>query len=160
MRKEVARPKEAVTQIKQGKLDMKDIFVILGSTAIGYFSKNFVPEILEIAYKKPLFIVENGLGARDIPDENENIQDDYRIEYLRDHLKEVKDAIDYDGIPLLGYTMWGCIDIVSAGSGEMKKRYGFIYVDRDNEGNGTLDRTKKKSFDWYQKVIASNGENL
>ncbi|NRR75583.1 family 1 glycosylhydrolase [Tetragenococcus halophilus] len=105
-------------------------------------------------------MVENGLGARDIPDENENIQDDYRIEYLRDHLKEVKDAIYYDGIPLLGYTMWGCIDIVSAGSGEMKKRYGFIYVDRDNEGNGTLDRTKKKSFDWYQKVIASNGENL
>ena len=110
-------------------------------------------------YQKPLFIVENGLGAVDVPDENGNIEDDYRIDYLREHVKAIKDAIE-DGVDLWGYTTWGCIDLVSAGTGEMKKRYGFIYVDRDNKGNGTLARSKKKSFDWYKKVIASNGEDL
>ena len=110
-------------------------------------------------YQKPLFIVENGLGAVDEPDENGNINDDYRIEYLREHVKAMKDAVE-DGVDLLGYTPWGCIDLVSASTGEMKKRYGFIYVDRDNKGNGTLNRSKKKSFDWYKKVIASNGEDL
>ena len=111
-------------------------------------------------YQKPLFVVENGLGAVDIPDENGYVEDDYRIAYLRDHIKAMKDAVEIDGVDLLGYTTWGCIDLVSAGTGEMKKRYGFVYVDKDNEGNGTLKRSKKKSFDWYKKVIASNGEDL
>ena len=111
-------------------------------------------------YQKPLFIVENGLGAKDIPDENGNINDDYRINYLREHIKAMRDAVVLDGVDLMGYTSWGPIDLVSAGSGEMEKRYGFIYVDRDNKGNGTLKRSKKKSFYWYKKVIASNGEDL
>ncbi|ALS02814.1 6-phospho-beta-glucosidase [Enterococcus silesiacus] len=111
-------------------------------------------------YQKPLFIVENGLGAVDTPDENGNVIDDYRIEYLAAHIQAMKDAVELDGVDLLGYTTWGCIDLVSAGTGEMKKRYGFIYVDRDNDGNGTLKRSKKKSFDWYKKVIATNGEDL
>ncbi|MGY3703484.1 6-phospho-beta-glucosidase [Vagococcus martis] len=111
-------------------------------------------------YQKPLFIVENGLGAVDTPDENGYVADDYRIEYLAEHIKAMRDAVEIDGVDLLGYTTWGCIDLVSAGTGEMKKRYGFIYVDRDNEGNGTLNRSKKKSFDWYKKVIATNGEDL
>lgn len=111
-------------------------------------------------YQKPLFIVENGLGAVDRPDENGFVEDDYRIAYLSAHIKAMKDAIDEDGVPLLGYTSWGCIDLVSAGTGEMKKRYGYIYVDRDNEGHGTLKRSKKKSFYWYKQVIATNGEDL
>lgn len=111
-------------------------------------------------YQKPLFVVENGLGANDIPDENGYVEDDYRIDYLREHIKNMKDAVELDGVDILGYTTWGPIDLVSAGTGEMKKRYGFIYVDRDNYGNGTLKRTKKKSFDWYKKVIQSNGEDL
>lgn len=111
-------------------------------------------------YQKPLFIVENGLGAVDVVDENGHIEDDYRIEYLREHVKALKDAVLEDNVDLIGYTPWGCIDLVSASTGEMKKRYGFIYVDKDNEGNGTLKRSKKKSFDWYKQVIASNGENL
>ncbi|MFS0941865.1 6-phospho-beta-glucosidase [Enterococcus sp. DIV0182] len=111
-------------------------------------------------YQKPLFIVENGLGAVDEPDENGYVVDDYRISYLAAHIQAMKDAVELDGVDLLGYTTWGCIDLVSAGTGEMKKRYGFIYVDRDNYGKGTLARTKKKSFDWYKKVIASNGEDL
>ena len=111
-------------------------------------------------YQKPLFIVENGLGAVDTPDENGYVVDDYRIDYLAAHIQAMKDAVEQDGVDLLGYTTWGCIDLVSAGTGEMKKRYGFIYVDRDNEGNGTLKRSKKKSFDWYKKVIATNGDCL
>ena len=111
-------------------------------------------------YQKPLFIVENGLGAVDVPDENGYVVDDYRIDYLREHVKAMNAAINEDGVDLLGYTTWGCIDLVSAGTGEMKKRYGFIYVDRDNEGKGTLVRSKKKSFDWYKKVIASNGTDI
>lgn len=111
-------------------------------------------------YQKPLFIVENGLGAVDTPNEDGKINDVYRNEYLRAHIAAMKEAIDQDGVELLGYTSWGCIDLVSAGTGEMKKRYGYIYVDRDNEGNGTLARSKKQSFYWYKKVIASNGEDL
>lgn len=111
-------------------------------------------------YQKPLFVVENGLGAVDTPDENGYVEDDYRIDYLRQHVLAMRDAIVEDGVELLGYTTWGCIDLVSAGTGEMKKRYGFIYVDRDNEGNGTLKRSKKKSFDWYKKVIATNGADV
>lgn len=116
--------------------------------------------VLYERYNKPLFIVENGLGAVDTPDANGYVEDDYRIDYMKEHLREMIKAVDEDGVELWGYTSWGPIDLVSAGTGEMKKRYGFIYVDRDNEGNGTLKRTKKKSFDWYKRVIASNGENL
>lgn len=111
-------------------------------------------------YQKPLFIVENGLGAVDIPDENGEINDTYRMDYLREHIKAMRDAINEDGVELMGYTPWGCIDLVSASTGEMKKRYGFIYVDKDDNGNGTLDRSRKASFYWYQKVIASNGVEL
>lgn len=111
-------------------------------------------------YEKPLFIVENGLGAKDTVDENGYVEDDYRIDYLREHIKAMRDAVSIDGVDLLGYTTWVPIDLVSAGTGEMEKRYGFIYVDRDNRGNGSLRRTKKKSFEWYKKVIASNGEDL
>jgi 6-phospho-beta-glucosidase len=109
-------------------------------------------------YQKPLFIVENGLGAADTPDVNGYVEDDYRIDYLREHIKAMRDAVNVDGVELIGYTTWGCIDLVSNGTGEMKKRYGFIYVDKDNEGNGTLKRSKKKSFYWYKNVISSNGE--
>ncbi|MBQ4342542.1 MAG: 6-phospho-beta-glucosidase [Erysipelotrichaceae bacterium] len=111
-------------------------------------------------YQKPLFIVENGLGAKDVPDENGFVEDDYRIDYLRRHIEVMKETVEQDGVDLLGYTSWGPIDLVSAGTGEMSKRYGFIYVDRDDQGNGSLKRTKKKSFDWYKKVIATNGEDL
>lgn len=111
-------------------------------------------------YKKPLFVVENGLGAADTPDENGYVEDDYRIAYLREHIKAMRDAVTEDGIPVLGYTTWGCIDLISASTGEMKKRYGFIYVDKDNEGNGTLKRIPKKSYQWYKQVISSNGECL
>jgi 6-phospho-beta-glucosidase len=108
-------------------------------------------------YELPLFIVENGFGAVDTVEEDGQIHDDYRIDYLKAHIEMMKEAVAYDGVDLLGYTPWGIIDLVSAGTGEMKKRYGVIYVDKDNEGNGTLDRRKKDSFAWYQQVIASNG---
>jgi 6-phospho-beta-glucosidase len=114
-------------------------------------------------YEKPLFIVENGLGAVDqlIEDENGNktVNDDYRIKYLNDHLVQVAEAIE-DGVELMGYTTWGCIDLVSASTAELKKRYGFIYVDRNDDGTGTLERYKKKSFYWYKEVIATNGKSL
>lgn len=111
-------------------------------------------------YQKPLFIVENGLGAVDRIEEDGSIQDDYRIAYLEAHIKEMMKAVQEDGVELIGYTPWGWIDLVSASTGEMKKRYGFVYVDKDNKGNGTLQRRKKKSFDWYRQVIATNGECL
>lgn len=111
-------------------------------------------------YQKPLFLVENGLGAIDEPDENGYVEDDYRIDFLRDHIREMKNAVELDGIDLMGYTTWGPIDLVSVATGEMSKRYGFIYVDRDDLGNGTLKRSRKKSFHWYKKVIATNGEDL
>ncbi|MCL2197642.1 MAG: 6-phospho-beta-glucosidase [Defluviitaleaceae bacterium] len=110
-------------------------------------------------YQIPLFISENGLGADDIVQES-GIHDDYRIDYLRQHISAMKDAVALDGVDLIGYTTWGCIDVVSVSTGEMKKRYGFIYVDRDNEGKGSLVRRKKDSFDWYKKTIATNGEDL
>ncbi|AIQ31559.1 6-phospho-beta-glucosidase [Paenibacillus sp. FSL P4-0081] len=109
-------------------------------------------------YQKPLFIAENGLGASDTVVDGV-INDDHRIQYLQKHIEAMKEAIK-DGVELIGYTAWGCIDLVSCSSGEMKKRYGFIYVDRNNDGTGTLQRTPKKSFYWYKKVIATNGEDL
>jgi len=110
-------------------------------------------------YEKPLFIVENGLGAIDKPDENHYIADDYRIKYLRQHIEAMADAVE-DGVELMGYTPWGCIDLVSMSTGEMSKRYGLIYVDLDDNISGTGNRYRKKSFHWYQKVIATNGEDL
>lgn len=109
-------------------------------------------------YQKPIFVVENGLGAKDIPNADGSIDDDYRIAYLREHIKAMKDAVEIDGVDLFGYTTWGVIDLVSASSGEMSKRYGFIYVDLDDKGEGTRKRTKKKSFYWYKQVMDSNGE--
>ena len=111
-------------------------------------------------YQLPLMIVENGLGAKDTIEADGSINDDYRIDYMAKHIEEMKKAIDLDGVELWGYTPWGCIDLVSAGTGEMRKRYGMIYVDMDDEGNGNLNRYKKKSFYWYKKVIESNGEDL
>ena len=111
-------------------------------------------------YQKPIFIVENGLGAVDKVNEDGSIDDDYRIDYLRDHLTEMNNAINVDGVDCLGYTMWGPVDLVSLSTGEMSKRYGFIYVDMDDLGNGTLNRSRKKSFFWMKKVIASNGGDL
>lgn len=95
-------------------------------------------------------IVENGLGAVDVIEEDGSIHDTYRINFLRDHIEQMREAI-LDGVNLIGYTAWGCIDIVSASTGEMEKRYGFIYVDKDNEGSGTLKRSKKDSFHWYKR---------
>ena len=111
-------------------------------------------------YQKPLFIVENGLGARDEMDADGKIEDDYRIDYLKAHIKSMMAAVDEDGVDLVGYTLWGCVDLISATTGEMSKRYGLIYVDRDDNGNGTQKRVRKKSFDWYKKVIDTNGEDL
>lgn len=111
-------------------------------------------------YEKPLFIVENGLGAIDTPDEQFYVEDDYRIDYLKVHIEAMSAAINEDGVDLKGYTPWGCIDLVSASTGEMAKRYGFIYVDLDDEGKGSCSRYPKKSFYWYKKVIETNGENL
>ncbi len=110
-------------------------------------------------YQIPLFIVENGLGAFDKPDVDGTINDDYRIAYLNDHLVQIGEAIA-DGVEVLGYTSWGPIDLVSASKAEFSKRYGFIYVDRDDSGNGTLERRRKKSFYWYKEVISSNGGTL
>lgn len=111
-------------------------------------------------YQVPLFIVENGLGAVDTVGKDGIVHDNYRINYLKEHIEQMKLAVNIDGVDLMGYTPWGCIDLISMSTGEIKKRYGFIYVDCDINGNGTLKRSRKESFYWYKKVIASNGENL
>ena len=110
-------------------------------------------------FHKPIFIVENGLGAVDTLTENKEIHDPYRIDYLKQHIEQMHCAID-DGVEILGYTIWGCIDLVSQSKGEMSKRYGLIYVDLDDNLKGTARRYKKDSFDWYKRVIATNGEDL
>ena len=107
-------------------------------------------------FEKPLFVVENGLGAKDEIEADGTIQDDYRIDYMKQHIEAMYDGIQ-DGVPLLGYISWGIIDLVSASTGEMSKRYGMIYVDKDDAGSGSLERRKKKSFDWYKQVIQQNG---
>lgn len=123
----------------------------------------YILNVLYDRYQKPLFVAENGLGATDklVPDGNGGftVEDGYRIEYLNDHLVQVAKAIE-DGVEVWGYTAWGCIDLVSASRGQMKKRYGFIYVDRNEDGSGSLARYKKKSYDWYKEAIATNGESL
>lgn len=111
-------------------------------------------------YQIPLFVVENGFAEEENLDNNEQIHDVYRINYLRENIKGLVEAVDLDGVDVLGYTLWSSVDLVSSGTGEMKKRYGLIYVDADDYGNGTYNRYKKDSFYWYKKVIASNGEDL
>ena len=111
-------------------------------------------------YRKPLFIVENGLGARDTLEEDGSVHDPYRAAYLEEHVRAMSDAINLDGVDLIGYTWWGCIDLVSESTRQMSKRYGFVYVDMDDYGNGTQKRYKKDSFDYYKQVIESNGTNL
>lgn len=111
-------------------------------------------------YQVPLMIVENGLGACDIVEKDGSIHDDYRIHYLKEHILEMAKAIQLDGVDVMGYTPWGCIDLVSASTGEMSKRYGFIYVDVNDEGCGSFARSKKESFYWYQTLISTNGKSL
>lgn len=110
-------------------------------------------------YQVPLFIVENGVGMLDKVSENGKIHDPYRIKYLQEHIQQMRESIE-DGVDLMGYLMWGCIDLVSFSTSEMSKRYGFIYVDQQDNGSGSLKRIPKDSFWWYKKVIASNGTNL
>jgi 6-phospho-beta-glucosidase len=110
-------------------------------------------------YQIPLMVVENGLGAYDELEPDGSIHDDYRIDYLREHIRQMEEAVK-DGVDLMGYTSWGWIDIVSASTGEMAKRYGFVYVNKYDDGTGDLGRRKKDSFNWYKKVIASNGKDL
>ena len=110
-------------------------------------------------YQIPIFVVENGLGQADVVNPDGTIDDDYRIDYLRDHVNAMADAIA-DGVEVIGYTWWGPIDIVSNADGQMAKRYGFIYVDKDEHGNGTYNRSRKKSFWYYKRLIASNGEEV
>jgi 6-phospho-beta-glucosidase len=110
-------------------------------------------------YQIPIMVVENGLGAYDKLEADGTVNDNYRIDYLRKHIEQMREAVA-DGVDLMGYTPWGCIDLVSASTGEMAKRYGFIYVDKYDDGTGNLSRRKKKSFDWYKKVIATNGQDL
>lgn len=116
-------------------------------------------EMIYDRYQRPLMVVENGLGAYDTVEEDGSIHDDYRIDYFRKHIASMKKAVE-NGVDLWAYTSWGPIDLVSAGTGEMRKRYGFIYVDKHDDGSGTMARSKKDSFYWYKKVIASNGEDL
>lgn len=110
-------------------------------------------------FNLPIYIVENGVGAFETLGEDKTVHDDYRIAYLRSHIEAIAAAID-DGVDVIGYTPWGCIDLVSCSLVSMSKRYGFVYVDADDEGNGTYNRYRKDSFYWYKKVIASNGEDL
>ena len=124
-----------------------------GSDPLGL---RYVLNVLNDRYHKPLFIVENGIGLDEHPDENGKIEDPFGRKYMRDHLLQVNEAIQ-DGCDVMGYLWWGPIDVVSAGTGKMKKRYGFVYVDRNNDGSGTLARSKKNSYDWVRKVIETDG---
>lgn len=116
-------------------------------------------ELIYDRYHLPVMVVENGLGAIDKLEADGSVHDPYRIDYMQKHIAAMEQAIE-NGVDLRGYTSWGCIDLVSAGTGQMSKRYGFIYVDRDDEGNGSLKRYRKDSFNWYKQVIASNGADL
>mgnify|MGYP000000157864 FL=1 len=110
-------------------------------------------------YQLPLLVIENGLGAQDTLEADGTIHDPYRVDYMKRHIAAMKEAVE-EGVDLMGYTMWSCIDLVSAGSGELRKRYGFVYVDAHDDGTGTFKRYRKDSFWWYKKVIESNGEDL
>ena len=111
-------------------------------------------------YELPIFIVENGFGAIDKLEEDKSCDDSYRIDYLKAHILEMEKAVELDGVELMGYTPWGCIDLVSFTTGELRKRYGFVYVDKNDDGTGTGKRYRKKSFEWYKNVIKTNGEEL
>lgn len=111
-------------------------------------------------YEIPLFIVENGFGAIDILEKDGTCHDPYRVDYLRSHIAQMKKAVEEDGVELMGYTPWGCIDLVSFGTGELRKRYGFLYVDKNDDGTGSGKRYKKDSFTWFRNVIRTNGEEL
>lgn len=111
-------------------------------------------------YCKPLFIVENGLGARDKVEADGSIHDDYRIDYLRQHIQAMYQAVAEDGVELLGYTTWAPIDLISNSTNQMSKRYGFIYVDLEDDGSGSYERRKKDSYEWYKKVIETNGASV
>lgn len=156
-----SRQVEDSTKVAEGIYTAKNPYI--ESSAWGWQidpkGLRYALNLLYQRYHKPLFIVENGLGAYDKV-EPDGIHDSYRIDYLRQHIVQMKKAVWEDGVPVMGYCPWGCIDLVSAGTGEMEKRYGFIYVDKNNRGEGTLARRKKDSFDWYKNVIASNGEKL
>ncbi len=128
--------------------------------AIDPVGLRYTLNVLYERYELPLFIVENGLGAFDKLESDNTCDDSYRIEYLGNHIKELMKAVEIDGVNLMGYTPWGCIDVVSFTTGELAKRYGFIYVDLNDDGTGSGNRYKKKSFDWYKNVIATNGESL
>ena len=128
--------------------------------AIAPIGLRYALNILYERYGNPLFIVENGLGAYDRLEPDKTCDDSYRIAFLRAHIEQMKKAVEYDGVDLMGYTPWGCIDVVSFTTGELSKRYGFIYVDLNDDGSGSGERYRKKSFDWYKKVIESNGEVL
>ncbi|WP_446494051.1 glycoside hydrolase family 1 protein [Enterococcus hulanensis] len=129
-------------------------------TSVDPLGLRYVLNELYDRYQRPLFIVENGCGHLDKLDENGTVNDTYRMKYLGDHITQISNAINLDKIPVMGYTPWAPIDLVSLATGEMTKRYGFVYTDMDNEGKGTKKRIKKASFDWYKKVIATNGEDL
>ena len=119
----------------------------------------YILNVLYDRYNIPMFVVENGIGLIEAPDENGEIHDEFRQRYVKEHLRNVHEAILY-GVEVMGYLYWGPIDVVSAGTGEMKKRYGFVYVDRQDDGSGTLDRSKKDSYEFYKEIVTSNGENL
>ena len=133
---------------------------VFASTQIDPLGLRVTLNTLYDRYQKPVFIVENGLGAKDTIEGDGSINDDYRIDYLRAHIQAMDDAVNLDGVPLMGYLPWGCIDLVSASTGEMSKRYGMIYVDREDDGSGTFERRKKKSFNWYKHVIETDGAEL
>ena len=118
----------------------------------------FLNEVYD-RYQKPIMVVENGVGGRDLLQSDGTIKDPYRVEYVSEHIKAMKQAVE-DGVDLLAYTPWGIIDLVSLSTGEMAKRHGFVYVDADDSGNGTFKRYKKDSFYWYKKVTETNGEEL
>ncbi len=140
--------------IKNPKLTFSEWGWALDPTGLRYYLNEIYGR-----YQIPVMVVENGLGAVDELTEDEKIHDEYRISYVKEHVKAMAGAFE-DGVDLLAYTPWGCIDLISGSTGEMKKRYGFIYVDRDNEGKGSMKRYRKDSFYWYKKVIESNGEDL
>ena len=152
--------------IKDSSSEMNEHFVMnpyLKATEWGWTidpkGLRIMLEQLDERYEMPLFIVENGFGAIDHL-ENGTVHDQDRINYLKEHIQQVKLAVEVDGVKLMGYTPWGCIDVVSFTTGEYRKRYGFVYVDKNDDGSGDFKRYKKDSFDWYKKVIASNGEEL
>ena len=117
-------------------------------------------KLLDERYGKPIFVVENGIGMYESLNADDTVEDDARIDYLREHIRQMKIAVEEDGVELMGYTVWGCIDVVSFTTGEYRKRYGFIYVDKNDDGSGTGRRFRKKSFGWYRHVIETNGEEL